>query len=99
MVDKTTIFHPILLDTLSVPFSLVLGVLIILLLNRIWIGVLVSLCFYNAFDFWFWNHFYEGGFYHGDNILDGNYFFSFLTAVLTICLGYVSLKLKNDLKN
>lgn len=94
MVSISTLFDPILLDLLSIPSSIILGVLLILLLNRIWIGVIGSLFFYGIFDFWFWRYFYEEGIY-GDNILNtDDIFFALFISVATVILGYLSIKIK-----
>jgi len=97
MISWSTLFHPLALDLLVIPFAIVLGILASLIFKNVLVGVLITLLNLIVFDVWFWGYFYESGQY-GVNISFDDFIFYTVFAGITLLISR-SLLNKNNQKH
>lgn len=97
MISWSTLFHPLALDLLVIPFAIVIGVLASLFLKKVLVGVVITVLNLIVFDVWFWGYFYESGQY-GMNISFDDFIFYTVFAGITFLISR-SIHSKNNLKH
>ncbi|QST00923.1 hypothetical protein IMZ31_04960 [Pontibacillus sp. ALD_SL1] len=95
MISWSTLFHPLALDLLVIPFAIVLGILASLFFKKVIVGVLITVLNLIVFDVWFWGYFYEAGQY-GVNVSFDDFIFYTVFAGITFLISKSLLNKNNQ---